>query len=189
MSLILQNFPPIPSSSSHSLINTSTTSTSHTVTVCTVSNNDKPKTKAPRITKIKIKEPDDYHATLKALNSKGRMPRKALGQHYMLNGEVNDKLVDAANVGDGDMVLEIGPGTGSLTNVLVESGANVLAIEKDPYMAALVTDRFASTQRVKVIQEDFTRCHLRSHLSSYMGSLSSDSTPHAKSGMHILLSN
>nr|GEV29918.1 ribosomal RNA small subunit methyltransferase, chloroplastic [Tanacetum cinerariifolium] len=180
MSLILQNFPPIPSSSSHSLINASTT-TSHTVTVCGgVSNNNKPKTEAPRITKIKIKEPDDYHATLKALNSKGRMPRKALGQHYMLNGEVNDKLVDAANVGDGDMVLEIGPGTGSLTNVLVESGANVLAIEKDPYMAALVTDRFASTQRVKVIQEDFTRCHLRSHLSSYMGSVSSDSTPYAK---------
>lgn len=51
-------------------------------------------------------------------------------QHYMLNGEVNDQLVDAANVSDGDVVLEIGPGTGSLTNVLVESGANVLAIEK-----------------------------------------------------------
>lgn len=51
-------------------------------------------------------------------------------QHYMLNGEVNEKLVNAANVGDGDVVLEIGPGTGSLTNVLVESGANVLAIEK-----------------------------------------------------------
>lgn len=48
----------------------------------------------------------------------------------MLNGEVNEQLVDAANVGDGDVVLEIGPGTGSLTNVLVESGANVLAIEK-----------------------------------------------------------
>lgn len=51
-------------------------------------------------------------------------------QHYMLNGEVNEQLVNAANVGDGDVVLEIGPGTGSLTNVLVESGANVLAIEK-----------------------------------------------------------
>ncbi|PWA72648.1 Ribosomal RNA adenine methylase transferase [Artemisia annua] len=128
--------------------------------------------------------------------------------HYMLNGEVNDKHVDAANVGDG---------TGSLTNVLVESGANVLAIEKnssnvalqmshfgqaqmkaildiivmpvpacgnlvseDLYMATLVNDRFGSTQRVKLIQEDFTRCHLRSHLSSYMGSVSSDSTPYAK---------
>ena len=76
MTLILQNFPPIPSHN-HPPIHP------HTVTVCAVSNNnstDKPKTRAPRITKIKIKEPDDYHATLKALNSKGRMPRKALGQ-------------------------------------------------------------------------------------------------------------
>lgn len=48
----------------------------------------------------------------------------------MVNNEVNEQLVDAANVGDGDVVLEIGPGTGSLTNVLVESGATILAIEK-----------------------------------------------------------
>lgn len=183
MSLLLQNFPPIPSylSPLHSTI-------SHTV-LCVVSgsgssssknNGDKAPKIKPKITGIKIKEPDDYHATLKALNSKGRIPRKALGQHYMLNGEVNEQLVNAANVGDGDVVLEIGPGTGSLTNVLVESGANVLAIEKDPYMAALVNDRFASTNRVKVIQQDFTRCHLRSQLLSYMESDSSDSNPYAK---------
>ena len=51
-------------------------------------------------------------------------------QHYMLDSEVNDQLVAAAEVGEGDVVLEIGPGTGSLTNVLINAGANVLAIEK-----------------------------------------------------------
>ncbi|CAN4125774.1 unnamed protein product [Withania somnifera] len=112
------------------------------------------------------KTEDDYHATLKALNSKGRFPRKSLGQHYMLNSEVNDQLVAAGHVQEGDLVVEIGPGTGSLTNVLVNSGATVLAIEKDPYMAALVTERFSSLDRVKVLQEDFTKCHIRSHLST-----------------------
>ncbi|XP_065864739.1 ribosomal RNA small subunit methyltransferase, chloroplastic isoform X2 [Euphorbia lathyris] len=73
---------------------------------------------------------DDYYATLKALNSRGRRPRKGLGQHYMLNSQVNQQLVDAANVQEGDVVLEIGPGTGSLTNVLLDTGATVLAIEK-----------------------------------------------------------
>lgn len=48
----------------------------------------------------------------------------------MLNSEVNEKLVSAANVEEGDVVLEIGPGTGSLTNVLINAGAIVLAIEK-----------------------------------------------------------
>ncbi|KAL8156768.1 ribosomal RNA small subunit methyltransferase, chloroplastic-like [Apium graveolens] len=111
---------------------------------------------------------DDYHATLKALNSKGRTPRKSLGQHYMLNSSINEQLVAAANVNEGDVVLEIGPGTGSLTNVLVESGATVLAIEKDPYMAELVRERFAGVDNVKVLQEDFTRCHVRSHLLPYL---------------------
>ncbi|KAL8208004.1 hypothetical protein R6Q57_007416 [Mikania cordata] len=169
MTLLLHNLPPVASSAT--AIPYTTRSTRFDTVVCVVSNTntDKPKIK-PKITKIKIKEPDDYHATLKALNSKNRIPRKSLGQHYMLNGEVNKQLVSAANVGDGDVVLEIGPGTGSLTNVLVESGAKVLAIEKDPYMAALVNERFADTNHVKVVQEDFTRCHLRSHLSSFLGS-------------------
>ena len=48
----------------------------------------------------------------------------------MLNSEINEQLAHAANVEEGDVVLEIGPGTGSLTNVLLNSGATVLAIEK-----------------------------------------------------------
>ncbi|PIN16240.1 Ribosomal RNA adenine dimethylase [Handroanthus impetiginosus] len=115
------------------------------------------------------RQEDDYHSTLKALNSKGRFPRKSLGQHYMLNASVNEELVAAANVKEGDIVLEIGPGTGSLTNVLVNAGATVLAIEKDPYMAALVRERF-SGDRVQVLQEDFTRCNISSHMSSILAS-------------------
>ncbi|XP_044494745.1 ribosomal RNA small subunit methyltransferase, chloroplastic isoform X2 [Mangifera indica] len=113
---------------------------------------------------------DDYHATLKALNSKGRFPRKSLGQHYMLNSEINDQLVGAANIQEGDLVLEIGPGTGSLTNVLINAGATVLAIEKDPHMVGLVTERFASTERFKVLQENFVKCHIRSHMLSLLES-------------------
>ncbi|CAN0921341.1 Ribosomal RNA small subunit methyltransferase, chloroplastic [Linum grandiflorum] len=118
------------------------------------------------------KSPDDYHATLKALNSKGRKPRKSLGQHYMLNNDINDQLVAAADVREGDVVLEIGPGTGSLTNVLISSGATVLAVEKDPYMAGLVKERFADTGRLKVVEEDFVKCNIGSHISLLLDSLS-----------------
>ncbi|XP_050154724.1 ribosomal RNA small subunit methyltransferase, chloroplastic-like isoform X3 [Malus sylvestris] len=97
------------------------------------------------------RNPDDYHATLTALNSKGRFPRKSLGQHYMLDSEINDELTAAADVGEGDVVLEIGPGTGSLTNTLISAGAVVLAIEKDSHMATLVSERFAQTDRLKVV--------------------------------------
>ncbi|BFG21894.1 hypothetical protein CerSpe_081680 [Prunus speciosa] len=114
---------------------------------------------------------DDYHATLTALNSKGRFPRKSLGQYYMLDSEINEQLTAAANVGEGDVVLEIGPGTGSLTNVLISAGAFVLAIEKDPHMATLVSERFAEAERFKVLKEDFVKCHIHSHISSLLGSI------------------
>ncbi|CAN1332376.1 Ribosomal RNA small subunit methyltransferase, chloroplastic [Linum perenne] len=125
-----------------------------------------------RCARVSQTSPDDYHATLRALNSRGRKPRKSLGQHYMLNNEINDQLAGAANVGEGDVVLEIGPGTGSLTNVLISSGATVLAVEKDPYMAALVKERFADTGRLKVVEEDFVKCNIGSHISLLLESLS-----------------
>lgn len=53
----------------------------------------------------------------------------------MLNSEINEQLSSAADVGDGDVVLEIGPGTGSLTNVLISAGAYVIAIEKVSHIA------------------------------------------------------
>ncbi|CAL9076837.1 unnamed protein product [Musa acuminata var. zebrina] len=121
---------------------------------------------------------DDYHATIRSLNSRGRhTPRKSLGQHYMLNSSVNEELVRVAGVGEGDVVLEIGPGTGSLTNVLIDAGATVVAIEKDPHMATLVQERFRSTDQLMVLQEDFTKCHIHSHLSSLLEKNHKESSP------------
>ncbi|KAJ3693973.1 hypothetical protein LUZ60_009453 [Juncus effusus] len=108
---------------------------------------------------------DDYHATVKSLNSRGRfLPKKSLGQNYMLNEDVNEELISAAGIEEGDVVLEIGPGTGSLTNTLLNAGATVVAVEKDPRMAELLTDRFGSTERLMLIQEDITKCHIHSHI-------------------------
>jgi 16S rRNA A1518/A1519 N6-dimethyltransferase RsmA/KsgA/DIM1 with predicted DNA glycosylase/AP lyase activity len=63
-------------------------------------------------------------------------------QHYMLNDEINEQLVASANVEEGDLILEIGPGTGSLTNVLIDAGATVLAIEKVRLIGLFVAPLF-----------------------------------------------
>jgi len=60
----------------------------------------------------------------------------------MLNDEINEQLVASANVEEGDLILEIGPGTGSLTNVLIDAGATVLAIEKVRLIGLFVAPLF-----------------------------------------------
>ncbi|XP_062224255.1 ribosomal RNA small subunit methyltransferase, chloroplastic [Phragmites australis] len=124
---------------------------------------------------------DDYHYTIRSLNSRGRhAPRKSLGQNYMLNSKVNEELVAAAGVEEGDVVLEIGPGTGSLTAALLEAGATVFAVEKDKHMATLVKDRFGSTERLKIIEEDITKFHIRSHFLPFMKEKYHATKQHAK---------
>lgn len=71
-------------------------------------------------------------------------------QHYMLNSSINEQLVAVADVKEGDIVLEIGPGTGSLTNVLVDSGATVLAIEKVYYLPFLCDLSFHQAIELKL---------------------------------------
>uniref|UniRef100_A0A0D9VBJ5 rRNA adenine N(6)-methyltransferase n=2 Tax=Leersia perrieri TaxID=77586 RepID=A0A0D9VBJ5_9ORYZ len=124
---------------------------------------------------------DGYHSTIRSLNSRGRhVPRKSLGQNYMLNSKVNEELVAAAGVGEGDVVLEIGPGTGSLTDALLAAGATVFAVEKDKHMATLVKDRFGSTERLKIIEEDITKFNVHSHFLPFLEEKSHHSTKHAK---------
>lgn len=100
---------------------------------------------------------DAARNTLKALKSQNHRPKKWLGQHYMLNDQVNIDMVEAAKIQPGDLVLEIGPGTGSLTNALVEAGADIIAVEKDPDMAVLITERFGHCGQVEIINEDFVK--------------------------------
>ena len=57
--------------------------------------------------------------------------KKSLGQHFLNNSRVPELMAEAGSVGKGDVVLEIGPGTGALTRELLKRGATVIAIEAD----------------------------------------------------------
>ena len=59
------------------------------------------------------------------------IPRKRFGQHFLVDKNVLQKIVDAASIKDGDHVIEIGPGLGVLTEELIRRGADVTAIEQD----------------------------------------------------------
>jgi 16S rRNA (adenine1518-N6/adenine1519-N6)-dimethyltransferase len=70
-------------------------------------------------------------ATARLLERHGVAPRKALGQHFLIDPNTTRRIVDAAGVGPGSRVIEIGAGAGTLTRALAGSGASVTAYEID----------------------------------------------------------
>jgi 16S rRNA (adenine1518-N6/adenine1519-N6)-dimethyltransferase len=88
------------------------------------------------------------------LAARGLSPRKSLGQNFLIDQNLIRKLVDAAAVGPGDLVLEIGPGTGALTDELLERGCTVIACELDPGLAALLRERCGANPRFTLIEDD-----------------------------------
>lgn len=69
------------------------------------------------------------------LQEMGIKPKKGLSQNFLIDGNILRKLVSAAQLQNEDTVLEIGPGPGVLTEALLNSGAHVIAIEKDEKLA------------------------------------------------------
>jgi len=80
---------------------------------------------------------------------------KRFGQHFLLDLNVCRKIVRLAHVAPGDRVIEVGPGPGGLTRALVEAGASVIAVEKDPRFIPLLRDLAASADgRLEVLEAD-----------------------------------
>ncbi len=68
-------------------------------------------------------------------------PKRSLGQNFLIDHNLIRKLVDSAKVGPGSLVLEVGPGTGTMTEELIARGCDVIACELDDGLAALNRDR------------------------------------------------
>ena len=80
-------------------------------------------------------------ATVRALlDEHGIHPKKSLGQHFLADPNTARRIVRLAGVADGDRVLEIGPGIGSLTVALLEAGAHVTAVELDRHVVPALLD-------------------------------------------------
>jgi 16S rRNA (adenine1518-N6/adenine1519-N6)-dimethyltransferase len=69
-------------------------------------------------------------------------PKKSLGQHFLKNPDVARTMVEAARLKKGDIVLEIGPGTGMLTEALLAAGTRVIAVEADIRAVDVLEERF-----------------------------------------------
>lgn len=85
---------------------------------------------------------------------------KNLGQNFLINREVVENIVNSSEINENDMVIEIGPGLGTLTKYLLEKAGKVLCIELDYKMIKILQDRFINYQNFELINEDVLKVDL-----------------------------
>jgi 16S rRNA (adenine1518-N6/adenine1519-N6)-dimethyltransferase len=88
------------------------------------------------------------------LEERGLSPRKRLGQNFLIDHNMIRKLVDASGVRAGERVMEVGPGTGTLTEELLERGCDVVACELDRGLAELLRERLGGRAGFTLIEGD-----------------------------------
>ena len=85
---------------------------------------------------------------------------KDLGQNFLIDDNVIENIVEAAEINEKDCVIEIGPGLGTLTSRLVEKAGKVISIELDKKMLQILNDRFALYDNFSLINEDVLKVNL-----------------------------
>jgi 16S rRNA (adenine1518-N6/adenine1519-N6)-dimethyltransferase len=92
-----------------------------------------------------VTELADLPPLREALAAHGLMAKKSFGQHFLLDLNITRKIARLAELQPGDTVIEVGPGPGGLTRALVETGAKVVAVEKDERFRPLLEELAAAS--------------------------------------------
>ncbi|HEV8051918.1 MAG TPA: 16S rRNA (adenine(1518)-N(6)/adenine(1519)-N(6))-dimethyltransferase RsmA [Parachlamydiaceae bacterium] len=112
-----------------------------------------------------IYKPTELHQFLEEL---GVHPKKGLSQNFLIDGNILRKIVSAANVTPGDIVMEVGPGPGSLTEELLNSGAKVIAVEKDDVFAKALERLKSEENKLEVHCDDILTFPVEQALKPYL---------------------
>jgi len=117
---------------------------------------------------MKLFKPSELHQFLQEL---GIVAKKSLSQHFLIDGNIIRKILKAAKVDSSDLIIEIGPGPGALTEALLETGAKVIAIEMDKRFADALARLQTSDERLEVVQADFLQFPIEDFLKNRLKSL------------------
>ena len=88
------------------------------------------------------------------LAARGLAPRHRFGQNFLVDQNLLRRLVDASGIGAGSLVVEIGPGTGTMSEEILARGAELMAIELDRDLAAHLREHFADEPRFTLVEGD-----------------------------------
>lgn len=112
------------------------------------------------------------HAGTKAILEKyGLSAKKSLGQNFLIDQHVLNKIIRAADVNDTDSVLEIGPGLGGLTQALSEKAGKVLAVELDKRLVEVLKNIFVDASNIEIIHSDILDYTIPNHIKKVVANL------------------
>lgn len=86
---------------------------------------------------------------------------KSLGQNFLINENVINSIVDCSNISNRDLVIEIGPGLGTLTKCLLEKSGKVICVEIDSKMIKILKDRFSLYSNFEILNQDILKVDLK----------------------------
>ena len=91
---------------------------------------------------------------------------KNLGQNFLIDEQVIEKIVNASDIKKEDCIIEIGPGLGTLTKELLEKAGKVISVELDKKMIIILKDRFALYNNFELINNDILQVDLKNIIST-----------------------
>ncbi len=84
-------------------------------------------------------------------------PNKFLGQNFLKSKKIAEEIIKAADLSLDDVVLEVGPGKGFLTEELIKTGAKIIAVEKDKNLAEFLKEKFTGVKNLEIINADILK--------------------------------
>ncbi len=86
---------------------------------------------------------------------------KSLGQNFLISQNVVESIVESSKIGENDLVIEVGPGLGTLTKYLLEKAKKVICVELDKKMIKILEDRFKLYENFELINQDILKVDLK----------------------------
>ena len=107
--------------------------------------------------------------TIEVIQKYGFAFQKKFGQNFLIDTRVLDKIIAAAGVTEEDMVLEIGPGIGTMTQRLAEAAGRVVAVEIDTNLIPILQDTLSDFENITIINEDILKVDINKLAEEYNG--------------------
>lgn len=102
-----------------------------------------------------------HSATMDLVKKHGFKFTKSLGQNFLIDDNIVDKIVAGAGIGPGDKIIEVGPGIGTLTREMASRAETLMAVEIDKNLIPILEDTLGDYDNVKIVNEDIIKADIR----------------------------